>query len=820
MRISDSLRTRIHELAAQHERLVQQCDDASNDVATIRKRLADLTHELQLLGPSADPTSLRGVIDAVGAPAELLESLAQQQQGCDQWERDCESRLRKLVGFQGTYLEAVRMDPPSLSVIDRIAEQLRQSSEKLSSAEGQAAALKRQRDEASRELQLLQSDDPLPTNEQLQQARAERDRATDELADRAREGEKIDDRVETLRERIRLTDRLVDTIRMHHQEVHKRAVSAQQIRSLDTQIANTAAVIALSTEELRSAQERWHQIWDACGVIADTPDRMKRWLGDHEQLIQSASHLEDQQQRLDQVQRRVQHATSRLRAAVGSVVPAEVVPANVVSANVASVDASGEQVGLVDDQPIQELLSLYDEAVALRSEWTRLRQQHDALSRRRDELAEEFPLAETRLETHRKNLDQWHQDWRRVTQPFVEAEDSTPTVVMSTLRRIDELWRKKRERDILATRIRSIGEDELAFGSRVRRLAAASGMKDVDQGDPGAIAQNLFQRLQTERTAARQREILREQIDDAQRRLAELQQRRANCQIVLQQLCSEVGCHSSDELPEIERRSRERQRIHSSLRDLENQLALLAADESVEEFIQAASQQNSALLNVEIEQQEESLSEIRRSISAVDQEIGALQHELNSMNGSGHASELLQSIQLLAGRIGRDAEEFARLRVASLLLRRAIDHYRSENQSPVLMMAEQIFRQLTCGEYQSLKVDYDAKGKTILFGVRAGESPIDVPAPAMSTGTADALYLSLRLASLRHQLSHGSAIPLIVDDCLIQLDDLRCIAAMNALSELSMRTQVILFTHHQHVIDLATANMKPDEYHIHRLASL
>ena len=172
---------------------------------------------------------------------------------------------------------------------------------------------------------------------------------------------------------------------------------------------------------------------------------------------------------------------------------------------------------------------------------------------------------------------------------------------------------------------------------------------------------------------------------------------------------------------------------------------------------------------------------------------------------------------MLAGEISRDAEEFARLKVASLLLRRTVDHYRQENQNPVLILAEKFFRQLTCGEYQSLKVDFDAKGKSILFGVRSGDGPVDVPSTAMSSGTADALYLSLRLASLAHQLSHGTIIPLIVDDCLIQLDDVRAVAAMKAFSELSEQTQVILFTHHRHLIDLADQNLKPGEYHVHRL---
>ncbi len=447
-------------------------------------------------------------------------------------------------------------------------------------------------------------------------------------------------------------------------------------------------------------------------------------------------------------------------------------------------------------------MSLYDEAVALRGQWARQSQHYETLTRRRDELVEELPETETRFEACQKAVEEWREDWRRITQSFAAAEHSTPQVVRSMLRQIDELGAKKRERDILATRIRSIGEDELAYASRVERLFAATGQSLLDRSSaedrpPTAIAQSLYQRLQAERTAAKGRETLREQVESSKQRLSEVAAQRTACQAVLRQLCAEAGCQTADELPAIEQAARECQQLQSALRDLENQLALLASDQPIDEFVEAAGKQQPALLDVEIEQKEKELREIREQLAIAQQQLGAVQHELDLIDGSGRAAELMQSIQFSAGQISRDAQLYAKTKIASLILRRAIDHYRRENQSPVLAYAEKFFAQLTSDEYRSLKVDYDAKGKSTLFGVCADAS--EVPAGVMSTGTADALYLALRLASLEHQLSHGKPIPLIIDDCLIQLDDRRAAAALQALSDLSQKTQVILFTHHQHL---------------------
>jgi uncharacterized protein YhaN len=79
----------------------------------------------------------------------------------------------------------------------------------------------------------------------------------------------------------------------------------------------------------------------------------------------------------------------------------------------------------------------------------------------------------------------------------------------------------------------------------------------------------------------------------------------------------------------------------------------------------------------------------------------------------------------------------------------------------------------------------------------------------MSDGTADQLYLALRIASLEDWLAHHPPVPFVLDDILINFDDQRAIAALKVLAELSNKTQVIFFTHHQHLVKLAESTL-PD----------
>ncbi len=470
---------------------------------------------------------------------------------------------------------------------------------------------------------------------------------------------------------------------------------------------------------------------------------------------------------------------------------------------------------LFEEPEDDDLISRYDEAVALRSQWTRERQQYDALLHRRDELAEELPQAEARFEAAQKVVEDWHQDWRRLTESFVKSDRAGTAEVLQMLDQINRLENLKRERDGVVAKLQAIEEDDASYAAQVERLAKAIDYDSSDQQPPVVIAHAMYQRLQAERSAKKGRETLQEQIESSNQRMLAAAEQRAECDVVLKQFCAEAGCESSDQLPEIEQRSKERCELQATIRDLKSQLLRLAEDQSLEEFIAEAADHQPAVLVVDIEREEARQRELRQQIETVHREIGAAQNELNRIDGGSRASDLAQSIQVKAGLLRADVENYARLKVGAMMLKRAIEHYRLENQSPVLVLANQYFRLLTCGEYCELKPDYDAAGASTLFGLNASGDL--VPVAGMSTGTADALYLALRLASLEHQMKDGKAIPVVIDDCLVQLDDSRAAAALQAFSELSEKTQVILFTHHQHLCQLAAQCLGSEEYHLHQI---
>jgi uncharacterized protein YhaN len=60
--------------------------------------------------------------------------------------------------------------------------------------------------------------------------------------------------------------------------------------------------------------------------------------------------------------------------------------------------------------------------------------------------------------------------------------------------------------------------------------------------------------------------------------------------------------------------------------------------------------------------------------------------------------------------------------------------------------------------------------------------------------------------------------PVVLDDVLVNFDDDRARAALRCLAVLAAKSQVLLFTHHRHVLSLAEKALAPGQFAIHELA--
>jgi uncharacterized protein YhaN len=57
----------------------------------------------------------------------------------------------------------------------------------------------------------------------------------------------------------------------------------------------------------------------------------------------------------------------------------------------------------------------------------------------------------------------------------------------------------------------------------------------------------------------------------------------------------------------------------------------------------------------------------------------------------------------------------------------------------------------------------------------------------------------------------------VLDDVIVHFDDERAKAALSVLAEVADKMQVLLFTHHAHVVSLARTTISHDKLAVHEL---
>ena len=187
----------------------------------------------------------------------------------------------------------------------------------------------------------------------------------------------------------------------------------------------------------------------------------------------------------------------------------------------------------------------------------------------------------------------------------------------------------------------------------------------------------------------------------------------------------------------------------------------------------------------------ENMTELETQLAALEQRIDQLRSSVSMEQGrmaNIGAPSLLQA-QL----VQTDADiETVRREIAALeMAQDALSEAASELQSRIFPQltepASYYIRRMTDGKYEQVVVD-----RELNISARPAEGAADRRILQLSDGTADQLYLALRLAICNAVLPADA--PILLDDALLSFDEQRLGEAMLLLRELAAQRQILLFS--------------------------
>jgi uncharacterized protein YhaN len=413
-------------------------------------------------------------------------------------------------------------------------------------------------------------------------------------------------------------------------------------------------------------------------------------------------------------------------------------------------------------------------------------------------------------------LRDWKKRWHDAIRGLADPDAADPSVAGRLLERSRELLDRLDAAAGLQKRIEGITKDAEAFISDVREMTVRIG-PDLSGFSAEEAVSSLHSRLAKARADSSARDQIGQRIREKEEDLRSAHESIRTMEARLAGLQEESGCGNLDQIEEAERRSAGAQALDADIELLNRQLAVHAGGLSVEDFVTEAEMSDADRLPLLIGEHLKRIDEGEKRLSLVDQTIGSEQRVIEGMDGSARAAEATEAAQTALAEIRDAAERYIILRMASVVLRGGIERNRAATQGPVLTRAGRLFSTLTGGSFENLKRDFDGGDTPVLVGVRPNGDEVGVG--GMSEGTCDQLYLALRLGSLERYLSQNDPVPFVIDDILINFDDRRAVAALRILAELSMKTQVIFFTHHRHLAELAQETVPSEILCVHSMGA-
>lgn len=778
-------RQRISELGNQNPVLVSRVKQAKSNLHETETRLEEARKARQKLPDIGLPDALRRAIAAARKSGDVDSTIQSGRSELATSTKQCATDFARLTLWNGS-LE----DLPSLPVparenvnrfeavyadIDKRVQRLREKQEET------AEALR----EASRRLDEMQRAGSVPTEEELIELRTERDQAWQLLRRQWIDGEDVNTAASTIdaeralpdafEYRVIGADELADRLRREAERVHSQASLLAELENEKQRAGEIVQQLDACTAEKKKIDTDWDALWSPCEIRPHTPREMRAWLDNMEKLRDRVAQLSTLRQQVSDLENSRETHIQLLKQQLGS---------------------------LGKDRP--ETASL--EVILIESE--RVVDELDEISRQRATLDKEIKTLEHDKESVQvecqagsSEFDEWKVQWKEVVEGIGLEGDALPAEAADVIDKLRDLFAKQSDAEKLQIRIQAIDEDAETFSGQVGTVVA-----NVAPEFAKLLTEEAAMRLSTllseSRTGQSRRQQIEEQLQQARQ---DIQDSEATIQTMterLDALCAEAKRDSHAELDEAERRSTAYLRLTAEVDNVEEEILDSGEGATVVELEVETEGVDSDTLPAQVEaitQKIEKELEPRQSTFA--EVKGREAKELELMDGSDEAAVLADQSQSVLASIRSNAERFVRLKLAARILRNEIERYRKDNQGPLVKRASECFAVLTRGSFEGLRTDFNEKDEPVLAGIRSNGEHVHVE--GMSNGTRDQLYLALRLASLEKYMESSEPMPFIVDDILVDFDDERSEAALSALAELALKTQVILFTHHSRVVEQA-----------------
>lgn len=792
----------ISDLARKKSLLIQKRDDYHAAVRDLQDEIKSLESRLETTLPAGDIdlTELKAAVATARKAGDIEQRLNDMTIQAAQEKDACEKEFARLGNCRGDSDDLLSMGLPVAETLDRFEKETDDLLEKSRTASQKKQEIEEEKRQAEQELKALLLKEDVPKIADLEASRKDRDQGWSVIKQTYIRQRDIGDRVPSdthdsdlpavYEKKVALADRISDRLRLDADQVVKRAGLEAAIDHMTSRIADLSKGLENITQARADLDTRWTAIWKPLNVAAGTPREMKQWVLKAEKLIEKIHAAKG-----------VSAREKKLREECGHL-------KTVMSHQIAGFDASAK----IQGKSLEALISLCEQRIDKEQE---ARDHRHKIAHSLNDLHIRLKRTKDDLKTVETGLINWTGEWEKAISGLGLNPDAHPETAMETFDHLVSFFKKFDQSEELRKRIYGMDKVNEEFHRRVYEFAASTGMNTEDR-DALTIAGQLHRDLNAAREARAGLIKIKEQLEEKNQEIKDVTITIRQSQEKISELKTRAGVDTVEELVAAGEKSTHKRDLLKQIETLEQELNRNGDGFGIDALEKEVNSSDIDSIEGDIERISSELRELQSERDTLRDQRQIVQHDIRQNDGKAVAANASEEAEAHLSSITENAEHYLRFQIASLILEQQIEAYRKENQAPVLSRAGELFSTLTLGSYAGLRDELDASGKPVLLGVRPDDQEVAID--GMSDGSRDQLYLALRMATLEQHLKKGEPMPFVVDDILIGFDDHRTRVCLEVLAQLSRRIQVLLFTHHRRVLELADTCNDTDKIFHHALS--
>ncbi len=456
LRIKKADKVGIQELGIKFERIITRIENAQEAIPKISDQINDLDTQLKTLDEPKPINQLKIAIEQAEEYGVLENRWQEDQTEIRNDVKTLEIKLNKQSLWAGSIEKIEGLRVPSLETIDEFDERTDKAERTDAELKSESKRLHGAQAEIEQQIEQLQLEQEVPTEDDLQNSRNKRDQGW-QLVRSAIKGDSVPD--EEVQDFIRQFQPVITLADAFEASVLQTDEIADRLRREADRVANLARLIAekaaqekqskrlkkdldIAEKKLTFINNEWAKLWQAAGITPRTPREMRGWTQDHAAMTEKAAEIREQKSKTDELQKSINMRRNALEQSLHSL----------------------SEPRTDRDELLADLIKRARIVIEQQEELINIRKQFQGEKKQKEkELAE----AKARVEQSEKDLSQWKKEWEPAVRPLGLVVDSKPSQANAVMDDLSSLFEKLKEAETLQERIKGIYRDSTEFADKV-----------------------------------------------------------------------------------------------------------------------------------------------------------------------------------------------------------------------------------------------------------------------------------------------------------------------------------------------------------------